>query len=196
MRKYLIVFIILILIGTATELRSAGIFNRTNIRISPGVSFPLGGHYNDSKKLRQILNLGVNAGLGLRFGLTNNTFLEFSFSETWFSLKQEYRPFSYKERAPALVMPMYFINWVLFHKSNYAAEPYFIFGAGISPWKFTRSGLFGKSWTAPANSEEKFSDISFGLNAGLGVEDVLFKPFDTEYLVKIILERLQIEKET
>ncbi|MBW6515571.1 MAG: response regulator [Candidatus Cloacimonetes bacterium] len=30
-------------------------------------------------------------------------------------------------------------------------------------------------------------------NAGLGAEDVLFKPFDAGYLVKLILERLNIE---
>ena len=30
-------------------------------------------------------------------------------------------------------------------------------------------------------------------NAGLGAEDVLFKPFDADYLVKIIRERLNIE---
>lgn len=27
-------------------------------------------------------------------------------------------------------------------------------------------------------------------NAGLGVEDVLFKPFDTDYLIKLVRERL------
>ena len=175
MRKFFITFIILILIITATESRATGFFNRTNIRLSPGAYFALGGQYNDVNKLRKILNLGVNGGIALRFGLTNNTFLEFSASETWFSVKKEYRPFSYKENNPALIMPMYFLNWVLYYKSNYVAEPYLTFGAGISPWKFTRDGLFSRPWKAPANSEENFSDISFGLNVGLGLEVFLFQ---------------------
>lgn len=33
-------------------------------------------------------------------------------------------------------------------------------------------------------------------NAGLGAEDILFKPFDTDYLVKLIKERLLSDKET
>ena len=33
-------------------------------------------------------------------------------------------------------------------------------------------------------------------NAGLGAEDVLFKPFETDYLVKLIKERLSLDKET
>jgi len=175
MRKFLTTLIILILIGTATELRSAGLFNRTNIRLFPGAYFALDGHFNDSYKLRKILNLGLNAGLALRFGLTSNTFIEFSLSESWFSIKEAYRPFSYKENNPALIMPMYFVNWILFYKSNYIAEPYLTFGAGISPWKFTRDGFFGRPWKAPANSEENFSDTSFGLNAGLGVEVFIFQ---------------------
>ena len=175
MRKFFIAFFILSFVITATELRSDGIFDRTNIRLYPGAYFALGGHFNDVYKLRKILNLGVNAGIALRFGLTSNTFLEFSASESWFSVKNEFRPFSYKENNPALIMPMYFVNWVLFYKSNYVAEPYLTFGAGISPWKFTKNGLFSRAWKAPANSEENFSDKSFGLNAGLGMEVFLFQ---------------------
>lgn len=33
-------------------------------------------------------------------------------------------------------------------------------------------------------------------NAGLGAEDVLFKPFETDYLIKLIKERLSLDKET
>jgi opacity protein-like surface antigen len=175
MRKFLCTLIIVILIGAATELRSDGFFDRTNIRLFPGAYFALDGHYNDAYKLRKVLNLGVNGGLGIRFGLTNNTFLELSASETWLPVKKEFRPFSYKEKHPALIMPMYFLNWVFYYKSNYAAEPYLTFGAGISPWKFTRGGLFSRPWKAPANSEENFSDTSFGLNVGLGLEVFLFQ---------------------
>ncbi len=32
-------------------------------------------------------------------------------------------------------------------------------------------------------------------NAGLGMEDVIFKPFDTDYLIKIIRERLAMDTE-
>ena len=33
-------------------------------------------------------------------------------------------------------------------------------------------------------------------NSGLGAEDVLFKPFDTDYLVKLIKERLLFNQDT
>jgi hypothetical protein len=40
----------------------------------------------------------------------------------------------------------------------------------ICPWKFTQNGFFGKAWRAPARYDESFSNTSFGLNAGIGLE--------------------------
>jgi opacity protein-like surface antigen len=150
---------------------------RLSLRFAPGGIMALGGHYSDTEKLSGVVNLGAGLGLGLRYEMNENFILELGYDFCWLSVKEDNRPFAYKEQNPALNLQMLTINGIFFLMSGYSLEPYLTLGAGLYPWKFSQVPIWGSPWPAPAKPAENFSDHSPALNIGLGVDVPLGSKF-------------------
>lgn len=150
---------------------------RLSIRFAPGGIMALGGSYRDTQKLSQVVNAGAGLGVGLRYQMSENIFLDLGYDFCWLSVKGDYKPFAYKEKSPALNLQMLTVNGVFFLTSGYRLEPYLTLGAGLCPWEFSQVPIWGSPWPAPAQPEESFSNLSLALSCGLGVESYLFSRF-------------------
>jgi opacity protein-like surface antigen len=166
----LVIHSIIILMILNKGVSAADLLSKFSVKFIPTGTFALAGNYSDTEKLRDIVQFGFGFGLTLRYEINENFFIEADYSHSWMFIKEDKKPFAYKENTPAFIMPMYMLNGTFFLKSGYKIEPYLTIGGGICPWSFTSKALGGKSWPAPANSDENFSKSSFGLNIGLGVE--------------------------
>jgi opacity protein-like surface antigen len=154
----------------AAGLSSSGLGKRLSLRFAPGGIAALGGHYSDTEKLSQVVNLGASLGLGLRYRMSENFFLELGTDFCWLSVKGDSRPFAYKEQNPALNLQMFTVNGIFFLMSGYRLEPYLTMGAGLCPWEFSQGPLWGNPWPAPSKPEASFSDRSPAFTLGLGVD--------------------------
>lgn len=177
MSKRLSIFFVCFLFLLTTDSFSSRFSDRFGLSLSPGGLFALGGSYSDTLKLKDIVNIGVGLGVSLRFELNDNVYFDFGYRPNWLSIKKENKPFEYKEKNPALMMSMFYMNGLFYLKSGYVAEPYLSFGVSVSKWRFSDNGLFGKPWPAPAKYSEDFSGTSLGLNVALGFEVYAFSLF-------------------
>lgn len=158
--------------------------NKFSIKLSPGGIFALGGNFNDTEKLRKELNFGLGLGGGLRYKINENIFIDAGYIFNWMSIKEDKRPFAYKEQSPAFNLQMFTLNGTFFLKSGYIVEPYLTLGCAICPWKFSEDAIGGGAWPAPGKPDNDFSNTSLGLNIGLGVECYLFSIFSVFVEVK------------
>jgi opacity protein-like surface antigen len=154
----------------ASGLAASDLGKRLSIRFAPGGITALGGHYSDTEKLSDVVNLGAGPGLGLRYQVNENFVLELSYDFCWLSVKEDKKPFAYKEKNPALNLQMLTVNGIFFLMSGYRLEPYLTLGAGLYPWEFSQVPIWGSPWPAPAKPEKSFSDHSLAFNIGLGVD--------------------------
>jgi len=171
MRRWLV--ILAAVPALASGLASSDLSRRLSFRLAPGGFMALGGHYNDAQKLSQVVNLGAGLGLGLRYELSQNLLLELGADFCWLPVKEDCRPFAYKENNPALNLQMLTVNGLFFLMSGYRLEPYIALGAGLYPWEFSQVPIWGSPWPAPAKPDESFSGRSLGLSVGLGVDAAL-----------------------
>ncbi len=149
-------------------------FKKFSIKISPVGILALDGQYNDTEKLRAAVNIGLGLNGGLRYKINDNIFIDAGYNFNWMSVKEDKKPFAYKEKSPAFNLQMFTLNGTFFLKSGYLVEPYFTLGGGIYPWKFSEDAIWGASWSAPGNPDNSFSKTSLGLNIGLGTEAYFF----------------------
>ncbi|MBN1222286.1 MAG: outer membrane beta-barrel protein [Candidatus Aminicenantes bacterium] len=183
MRKHVITLLLsFVMIGGTVE--ASDLFKKFHITVKPTGLLALSGYYNDSTKLREAVNPGLGFGVGFRYELSNNVYLDFGYSYNWLSVKEDYRLFDYQHQMPAFEMQNFVLNGNFYLKSGYFIEPYLTLGGGISYWKFSQDTFGSGVWPAPGNSEESFSDISPLLNIGLGVEVFAFKLFSIVCEVK------------
>jgi len=173
MRKHVITLLVSFVAMGGTAIAS-DLFDKVHIMIKPAGSLAIDGHFNDTTKLRETLNPGLGIGLGFRYKIGDNTYLDFSYSYNWLAVKEEFRPFDYQHQTPAFEMHNFCLNGNFYLASGYFIEPYLTLGAGISSWKFSRKILGADAWQAPGNSSESFSDISPLVNIGLGLEVYAF----------------------
>jgi len=155
---------------SSPQIMAQGLFQRLSLILKPTVIFSLGGNFNDTNKLKDVLNPGLGLGVGLRFEVTENFYLDAGYSYNWLSFKEFRRPYIYRRQRPAFEMQMFSLNSTLFYKSGYKIEPFLTFGGIYTPWKFTQDSFKSALWPAPGNQEVSFSDQSLCLNVGLGVE--------------------------
>jgi opacity protein-like surface antigen len=153
---------------------ASGLLDRWSLRLSPGGMLALGGWYNDSVKLNKVVNIGIGLGGGVRYKINDYAFLDADYAFTWMSVKKSYQPFDYKEEHPALNLQMITVNGTFFLSVGYVFKPYVTLGAGIYPWEFSQTPLWGDPWPAPGDPTLTFSKVSPGLNGGLGLEMHLF----------------------
>lgn len=157
--------------------RASDFLNKFSIRLSPGGILAIDGNYNDTEKLKEVVNIGLGFGGGFRYKINENIFIDASYIFNWMSIKGDKEPFAYKEKSPAFNLQMFTLNGTFFLKSDYMVEPYFTFGCGICPWKFSEDAIWGEAWLAPGKPDESFSNTSLGLNIGLGIESYFFSRF-------------------
>ncbi len=153
--------------------RADGVFDRLSFRVSPGGLLSVGGSYSDTKHLRTVLHPGAGLGVGLRVRVGENFQLNLGYDFAWLSVKKDARPFAYKETRPALNLQAVTVSGILSLASGYRVEPYLVLGAGLYPWRFSGSPLWGEAWPAPGRSDTTFSDLSLGLDFGIGLESFL-----------------------
>jgi opacity protein-like surface antigen len=154
--------------------QAASFAERFSLRLSPGGLLALGGYYNDTQKLSEIVNTGIGLNGGIRYKVSDFVFIDVGYAFNWLSVKKDERPFDYKEQNPAFNLQTFSVNGTFFLASGYMIEPYLTLGAGICPWRFSQNPVWGEAWPAPADPESSFSKTSLGLNIGLGVESYLF----------------------
>jgi opacity protein-like surface antigen len=154
--------------------QAASFAERFSLRLSPGGLLALGGYYNDTQKLSEIVNTGIGLNGGIRYKVSDFVFIDLGYAFNWLSVKKDERPFDYKEQNPAFNLQTFSVNGTFFLASGYMIEPYLTLGAGICPWRFSQNPVWGEAWPAPADPEKSFSKTSLGLNIGLGVESYLF----------------------
>jgi opacity protein-like surface antigen len=153
-----------------TGIQASSLINKLSIRLNPGVMLALRGNYNDTEKLSDIVNIGLGGGAGFRYEVNENFYIDAAYTYNWMSVKQEKRPFDYRRTNSYLDLSSFTLNVALYLKSGYNIEPYVTLGCGIYPWKFSEDAFGGKVWGVPGGSQDSFSDSSFGLNFGLGIE--------------------------
>jgi opacity protein-like surface antigen len=169
----------ILLVAIAVPLIVSGVLagdiaQKLSLRFSPGGIIALGGSYTDTLKLSKAANPGAGLGFGLRYRMSENIYLDLGYDFFWLSVKKDQRPFAYKEMSPALNVQWISVNSIFFLSSGYKIEPYLTLGAGLCPWKFSQSPVWGASWPAPSRSDENFCDTSLGLSIGLGIDSYLF----------------------
>lgn len=155
---------------TAAGIQASNLTKRLSLRLNPGGIFSLGGNYNDTEKLKDIVSVGLGAGAGFRYEVNENIYLDAGYTLNYFPVKEDKRPFDYKHTDSVLSLSSFTLNGMFFLKSGYKMEPYITLGGGIYPWQFSQDMFGGKAWSAPGKPEENFSNSSFGLNGGLGIE--------------------------
>lgn len=155
----------------------AGVLDRFSLRVGPGAILPLGGSYTDTQKLNKIVQLGAVMNGGLRCQLSEYFYVDAGYAFNWMPVKKEARPFDYKELRPALNIQMWNLNATLFLSKGFVIQPYLTAGAGICPWRFSETSIWGAPWPASSKPAESFDDTSLGLNAGIGAETHLFSRF-------------------
>lgn len=163
------------LLAAGPTARAADFADRFSLSLNPAGILALAGHYSDSDKLNDVVNIGLGLDLRLRYRLHPNVYFVAGAGYFWMSVKQAYRPFAYREKHPALILPMISAEWMFYLKSGYAVEPYLRLGGFYSPWRFVSNGLGGETWPAIANPSNEFSDKSWGLSSALGVEVYVWK---------------------
>lgn len=155
-------------------IRASDFLNKFSIGLNSGGILAIDGNYNDTEKLRKVVNIGLGLGAELRYKINENIFIDAGYIFNWMSIKGDKKPFAYKEKSPAFNLQMFTLNGTFFLKSGYLVEPYFTLGCGICPWKFSEDAIWGEAWPAPGIPERSFSKTSLGLNIGLGVECYFF----------------------
>jgi len=150
--------------------RADGFFDRLSLRASPGGILSFGGSFSDTQHLRTVLHPGAGLGVGLRVRVGENFRLDFGYDFAWLAVKKDARPFAFKETHPALNLQAVTVSGILSLASGYRVEPYLVFGAGLYPWRFSGSPLWGEAWPAPGRSDTTFSNLSLGLDFGFGLE--------------------------
>jgi opacity protein-like surface antigen len=173
MRKQIITLLISLVMMGGTA-KAYDIFDKIHITIKPGGILSIDGSYNDTSKLREVVNPGLGLGLGFRYKIGDNIYLDFGYSYNWLAVKEDFRPFDYQHQKPAFEMHNFCLNGDFYLASGYFIEPYLTLGVGISSWKFSQNTLGADAWEAPGNSSESFSDISPLVNIGLGLEMYAF----------------------
>lgn len=158
--------LLIILVMLVKSLSSADF----SISLNPGGLWALNGNYDETEKLKDIVLSGAGLGLGFRYEISTNFTIEACYSYNWMFIKEEKRPYAYKDDKPALLIPMYTLNGTFFLTSSKTLDPFLTAGVGIFPWWFSSQVTGGELWTAPENSEEDFSKTSLGLNIGMGID--------------------------
>ena len=153
---------------------ASGPLDRWSLRLCPGGMLSLDGWYNDSVKLNKVVNIGIGLDGGVRYKVSDYMFLDADYAFNWMPVKKSFQPFEYKEEHPALNLQMITVNGTFFLSLGYVFKPYVTLGAGIYPWKFSQTPLWGDAWSAPGDPGRTFSKVSAGLNGGLGLEMHLF----------------------
>lgn len=161
-----------VMVGGAAN--ASNLFDRIHFMIKPAGLMAIDGHFNDTTKLREIVSLGLGLGVGFRYKIVDNIYLDFGYSYNWLSVKEDFRPFDYQHQNPAFEMQNFCLNGNFYLASGYSIEPFFTLGVGVSSWRFSQNTLNSDSWQAPGNSSESFSDISPLVNIGLGLEVYAF----------------------
>jgi opacity protein-like surface antigen len=151
-------------------IQASSLINKLSIRLNPVGILALGGNYNDTEKLKDIINTGLGVSTGFRYEVSENFYIDFGYTYNWMSVKEEKRPFDYRHTSSFFNLSSFTLNVALFLKSGYKIEPYVTLGCGIYPWKFSEDAFGGKAWPAPGRPQDRFSNSSFGLNSGLGIE--------------------------
>jgi opacity protein-like surface antigen len=154
--------------------RADNFLDRFGLKLNPGGIMALGGHFNDHQKLREIANIGVGLNGGLRFIVNDYIALDLGYAFNWMAIKKDSQPFDYKEMHPAFNLQMFTLNGTFSLGSGYLIEPYLTLGAGLCPWRFSQTSLWGAAWPAPGNQKGPFGKNSFGINIGLGAETDTF----------------------
>lgn len=153
--------------------RAEGLLDRLSLRLSPGGVLSLGGYYGDTKHLRTILHPGAGLGAGLRCRFGEFFSLDLGYDFAWLAVKKADRPFAFKETHPAFNLQAVTLSGILSLASGYRIEPYLSLGAGLYPWRFSASPLWGEAWPAPVRSDTTFAGLSPGIEAGFGLEAVV-----------------------
>lgn len=182
--KKRVIWLAMILLMAVIETRAAEFYKKFSIALKPTGIFAISGQFTDSVKLKDVLSTGLGLGMGLRYEINENIYIDAGYSYDWIPLKEENRPYPYKDQMPAFDMQIYSLNGTFFLKSGYFIEPFLTVGAGLSSWKFSEDTLGTGVWPAPGNFAENFSDSSFLLNVGLGAEGILWRHFSIFVEVK------------
>lgn len=170
MKKIAVLVALTVLLAAAPAARAADFAEKFSLSVNPAGLLALAGSYSDSDKLNDVVNIGVGLDLRLRYQLHPNVYFVVGGGYYWMSVKSAYKPFAYREKSPALIIPMISAEWMFYLKSGYSVEPYLRLGGFYSPWRFVANGLGGETWPAIANPTQEFSDNSWGLSSALGVE--------------------------
>ncbi len=157
--------------------RASDFLDKFSIKLTPAAIFAVDGNYSDTDKLREVINIGFGLGGTLRYEINDNIYIDAGYIFNWMSVKGDKKPFAYKEKSPAFNLQMFTLNTTFFLMSGYMIEPYLTLGFGICPWRFSEDPIWGEAWPAPGNPDKSFSNTSFGLNIGLGLESYFFSLF-------------------
>lgn len=158
----------------ATGIQAASLIKKLSIRLNPVGILALGGSYNDTEKLKDIVNTGLGVNAGFRYEVSENFYINAGYTYNWMSVKEEKKPFDYRHTSSFFNLSSFTLNVELFLKSGYKVEPYLTLGCGIYPWKFSEDAFKGKAWPAPGRPQDSFSNSSFGLSSGLGTEVFIY----------------------
>ncbi len=159
-----------LLAAAATAGVPAADLPRAGLRIDAGSLFSLSGNYSASQTLRQIVIPGAGLGLAFRYRVLSNVLLEAGYGYNWMFVRKDMRPSAYADDQPALILPFYTLNVVVFLTTKGSFQPFLTAGGGWCPWRFASQAFRGEIWPAPEDDSEDFAKLSPVLGAGLGFE--------------------------
>lgn len=159
-----------LLAAAASSAALASDLPRAGLRIDAGTFFSLSGNYSSVRTLRETVLPAAGVGLAFRYRILPNVLLEAGYGYHWMFVRKDQRPSGYADDKPALILPLYSVNAVVFLGTKSALQPFVTAGAGWSPWRFAAQPFRGEIWAAPADDDEDFAARSLVVSAGLGIE--------------------------
>jgi hypothetical protein len=166
--------LVTLLVASAGGLGASGLADNFSLRVGGAVMLNLGGSYSDTRKFRDVVDLGGGLNLGLRYEISKNVYIDAAYGYNVMTVKAALKPFGFRHSSSYFDMSAATLNAALYLKSGYSIEPYFTVGGGLYPWAF-RSAVFGGDiWPAPAAPQTELKNTNFGLNCGLGAEVNIF----------------------
>jgi hypothetical protein len=138
---------------------------------------PVSGDYADHASLAKAAPFGLGLELGINYRLFRYLSLSLTAVENWIPVAKDYQPNIYKSGSPAFLLPAFSLSGIIHLGVGYAVEPYVRVGGGISPWRFSKSGFTGNTWSAPSRPGNDFCDLSPEVHGGFGIETLRFGKF-------------------
>jgi len=148
-----------------------------SLSLAPNAIMPINGSYADHASLSKAAPFGMGLEVGIHYRMFRYFSLSLTGIENWIPMADDYKTVAYQGQSPAFLLPALSLSGIVHLAVGYPVSPFLRVGGGISPWRFSGSGLTGETWPAPSRPGNDFSKLSPEAHIGFGVETLRFGRF-------------------